>query len=393
MPLVSKLFSGDPVFEQCLVEDKAHIPPGSRGPHVAKIQLALATLAHYVVAPGESQSQTYGTSTANGVLTYKRKRGIINPAYQTTADNVVGKMTIASLDADMARAERKPKPLNLQDCFPARIYPSPQRFVVAFALPVSHSHIAAKAAGGAGAGGAAAGAAGGAASAVTAATAATAAVSAGNAGGSVPLTPAMLVDMARLSLPLATTWVQATLNKLSAVRGKIQRLHVYTPDEIKFFEPIQIHFKVNIPAISETDAKDRIDQIIELYQTIQKIFATGTSRMVGDGTNPVKASAPLGGFAAGSKITIGRDFANANANMRAAVLIHEGGHFADASCSHAASELPAPNGTPISDSFGLATNPSQKNYANLNFDLSIRNAYSVAQCAMHNGLGTDQRPP
>src|SRR5664279_3669034 len=135
MPLVSKLFSGDPVFEHCLVEDKAHIPPGSRGPHVAKIQLALATLAHYVVAPGELQSQTYGTSTANGVLVYKRKRGIINPAYQTKADNVVGKMTIASLDAEMARAERKPKPLNRQICFPAHLYPSSQRFVVAFAMP------------------------------------------------------------------------------------------------------------------------------------------------------------------------------------------------------------------------------------------------------------------
>jgi|ERR1035437_4289508 hypothetical protein len=360
MPLVSKLFSGDPVFEQCLVEDKAHIPPGSRGPHVAKIQIALATLSHYVVAPGESQSLTYGKSTANGVLAYKRKRGIINPAYQTTADSIVGKMTIASLDADMARAERKPRPLNRLNCFPASLYPSSQRFLVAFALPVSN---------------------------VAATTAGTGAVT------PPPLTAAMLIDQARQSLPLATQWVQATLNKLAEVKKKIARFHVYTPDEIKSFEPIQIHFKLNIPAISETDAKDRIDKIIELYQTIQKIFATGTSRMVGDPNDPNKALGPLGGFAAGNMIMIGKDFANSNANMRAAVLIHEGGHFADATCSHAASELPAPNGTPISDSFGLATNPSQKNYVQLDFDLSIRNAYSVAQCAMHNGLGTDKRPP
>src|SRR5690242_9969094 len=107
MPLVSQLFSGDPVFEQCLVKDQAHIPPGSRGPHVAKIQIALAALDHFVVATAEVQSQTYGTSTANGVLAYKRKRGIINPAYQTKADSIVGKMTIASLDAEMAREERK----------------------------------------------------------------------------------------------------------------------------------------------------------------------------------------------------------------------------------------------------------------------------------------------
>ena len=64
-----------------------------------------------MVAPGELQSQTYGTSTTRGVLAYKRKRGIINTTYETKADNVVGKMTIASLDAAMARAERKPRPV------------------------------------------------------------------------------------------------------------------------------------------------------------------------------------------------------------------------------------------------------------------------------------------
>ena len=360
MPLVSQLFSGDPAFEQCLVKDQAHITPGSRGPHVGKIQVALATLDHIVVAPGEVQSQTYGTSTANGVLAYKRKRGIINPSYQTKADNVVGKMTIASLDAEMALAERRPRPFTGQNCFPARLYPTSQRPLLAFALPVTS---------------------------VGATSSSTAAVT------PPPLTAAMLIDQARQSLPLATQWVQAALTKLASVRKTIQKFHVYTADEIKSFEPIQIHFKVNIPSVSESDAKDRIDQIIELYKTIQQIFATGTSRMVGDPNDPNKALAPLGGFAAGKMITIGKDFNNANPNMRAAVLIHEGGHFADVKCSHAASELPAPNGTPISDSFGLATNPSQKNYAQLDFDLSIRNAYSVAQCAMHNGLGTDKRPP
>ena len=360
MPLVSKLFSGGPVFEHCLAEDQAHITPGSRGPHVSKIQIALATLDKTVVAPAEVESQTYGTSTTNGVLAYKRKRGIINPAYQSKADSIVGKMTIASLDAEMARAERKPKPLNRQNCFPSQLYPSSHRFVVAFAIPVSS---------------------------VAATTSST------GAGTPAPLTPAILLDQARLSLPLATAWCQATLNKLAEVQKKIARFHVYTADEIKSFEPIQIHFKVNIPAVSETEANDRINKIIELYKTIVRVFGTGTTRMVGDPNDPNKATAPLGGFAAGGVITIGKDFANANANMRAAVLIHEGGHFADAKCSHAASEMPAPNGTPISDSFGLATNPTQKNYAQLDFDLSIRNAYSVAQCAMHNGLGTDKRPP
>jgi peptidoglycan hydrolase-like protein with peptidoglycan-binding domain len=353
MPLVSQLFSGDPVFERCLVHDQAHITPGSRGPHVNKIQTALFTLDHYVVAQGEVQSQTYGPSTANGVLAYKRKRSIINRAYETQADNIVGKMTIASLDTEMARVEPKPAPVTTVNCFPSRLYSSN---LFAFAMPVSN-------------------------------------VAATGAAAPAPLTPDILLDQAKQSLPLATAWCLAALNKLGEVRKKIERFHVYTPDEIKFFEPIQIHFKGNIPSVEDTEAKDRIDKIIELYRALLHVFSTGTTRMVGDPNNPNKATAPLGGFAARGVITIGNDFANSNANMRAAVLIHEGGHFADAKCSHAASELPAPNGTPIDDVFGKATNPAQKNYAQLDFDLSIRNAYSVAQCAMHNGLGFDKRPP
>jgi hypothetical protein len=299
------------------------------------------------------QSQTYGSSTANGVLNYKRKRGIINRTYQTQADNIVGKMTIAALDAEMARVGPKPQGLN---CFPSRLYSS-NRFLLSFAIPVSN----------------------------VAAT--------GGITAPPPLTADILLDQAKQSLPLATIWCQATVNKLQEVRKKVERFHVYTQDEIKSFEPIQIHFKVNIPSVQDTVAKDRIDKIIELYRTILKVFGTGTSRMVGDPNNPNKATAPLGGFAKSDVITIGKDFANSNPNMRAAVLIHEGGHFADASCSHAASELPAPDGSPIDDVFGKATNPAQKNYAQLDFDLSIRNAYSVAQCAMHNGLGVDKRPP
>lgn len=356
MPLVSQLFSGDPIFERCLVKDSAHIAPGSRGSHVNKIQTALSTLDYFAVVPQEVQSQTYGPSTAAGVLAYKRKRNIINRAYQTQADNIVGKMTIASLDAEMARVEPKPVPRNTVNCFPPQLYLS-NRFLFAFAIPVSN---------------------------VTGA----AAASAGPA-----LTPDILLDQAKRTLPTAIAWCNATLAKAREVRGKIQRFHVYTTDEIQSFEPIQIHFKVNIPTVQDTEATDRMGKIIKLYQGILQIFGTGTARMVGDPNNPNKATAPLGGFSRSDVITIGKDFANSTPNMRAAVLIHEAGHFFDANCSHAASELPAPDGTAIADSFGKATNPTGKNYAQLNFDLSIRNAYSVAQCAMHNGLGFDKRPP
>jgi hypothetical protein len=41
------------------------------------------------------------------VLSYKKKRSIINPAYQTQADNIVGKMTIASLDKEILQRENR----------------------------------------------------------------------------------------------------------------------------------------------------------------------------------------------------------------------------------------------------------------------------------------------
>jgi hypothetical protein len=61
-----------------------------------------------LIALDEVSSQSYGTSTATAVLNYKRVRRIINFSYQTTADNIVGKMTIASLDREMAKNEARP---------------------------------------------------------------------------------------------------------------------------------------------------------------------------------------------------------------------------------------------------------------------------------------------
>lgn len=149
---------------------------------------------------------------------------------------------------------------------------------------------------------------------------------------------------------------------------------------------------MRIPSTPEVEARTRIDKLVTNYNRVLQALASG--RLVGDPSNPNKAAAPLGGFDDPSaKITIGNDFVNANVNMRAAVLIHEAAHFVDAACSHAASELPVPDGSPITDSFGKKVNPSGKNYAQLDLNLHVQNAYSFAQCAMHNGLGRDQRPP
>ena len=105
MGLQSKLFAGDPKLEAAALSDPAHIVPGARGPHVGKIQRALVRLDNMTIADEELEAALYGTSTANAVLSYKRKRAIINRSYQSSADNIVGKMTIATLDREVAIAE------------------------------------------------------------------------------------------------------------------------------------------------------------------------------------------------------------------------------------------------------------------------------------------------
>jgi hypothetical protein len=86
------------------------VVPGAEGTHVAKIQKALLLLEQASIQPGELRSKQYGATTAAAVLAYKRKRRIINLAYQTTADNIVGKMTLARLDADLLEIERQVTP-------------------------------------------------------------------------------------------------------------------------------------------------------------------------------------------------------------------------------------------------------------------------------------------
>ena len=107
MPLMSKLFSKNTRLQDCAVKDPSHVTPGQKGDFVGLIQTALALIDNLPIADGELASQTYGDTTTKAVLAYKRKRHIINPAYQKAEDNIVGKMTIASLDKEMVIREFK----------------------------------------------------------------------------------------------------------------------------------------------------------------------------------------------------------------------------------------------------------------------------------------------
>jgi peptidoglycan hydrolase-like protein with peptidoglycan-binding domain len=105
MALQSQLFRGEPKLEAAATIDSAHITPGARGPHVEKIQTALNILDN----AGLGVDGAYGPATAKAVLNYKTKRNIINRSYQTSADNIVGKMTMAKLDEEMRAYETRPQ--------------------------------------------------------------------------------------------------------------------------------------------------------------------------------------------------------------------------------------------------------------------------------------------
>lgn len=101
MALSSHLFRGNPRLEAAAVSDSAHVMRGATGEHVRKVQLALIELEGSSI----NANGVYGPETAAAVLAYKQRRNIVNRSYQSRADDIVGKMTIAALDREMREAE------------------------------------------------------------------------------------------------------------------------------------------------------------------------------------------------------------------------------------------------------------------------------------------------
>ena len=117
MPLISNLFKDNARLGACLTDNQSHVTPGAVGEHVHLIQVALMDIDGLTIDGVELAAQRYGPSTASAVLTYKKKRKIINRSYQNTEDNIVGKMTIASLDKDMADRQYVPGPSGTNHCY------------------------------------------------------------------------------------------------------------------------------------------------------------------------------------------------------------------------------------------------------------------------------------
>ena len=108
MPLGSNLFKDSVRLARTETIDAAHVVVGDVGEHVRLIQIALLELDDAVIDPAEISASRYGKSTADAVLAYKKARDIINRSYQTQADNIVGKMTIKSLDEEMLQQQITP---------------------------------------------------------------------------------------------------------------------------------------------------------------------------------------------------------------------------------------------------------------------------------------------
>lgn len=116
MTLTSLLFRESQPLQACAVSNPAHVKTGASGEHVARIQRALQLLDNAAIDLLELKARRYGPSTAAAVLAYKRKRHIINTSYQTTADNIVGIMTIKAMDKELNDYPSRPTPLGVPWC-------------------------------------------------------------------------------------------------------------------------------------------------------------------------------------------------------------------------------------------------------------------------------------
>jgi peptidoglycan hydrolase-like protein with peptidoglycan-binding domain len=131
MPLVSRWFRESARLQTCLVSDPAHVVTGDSGDHVTLIQEALQVLDGAEISPEDLTGRIYGRSTAAAVLDFKKKRDIVNRAYQTAPDNIVGKMTIRALDEEIAARERQRSSLLLA----FKVPPQPLGIIVSQSHP------------------------------------------------------------------------------------------------------------------------------------------------------------------------------------------------------------------------------------------------------------------
>lgn len=350
MSLKSKLFAGDPALEACLVSDSAHVVPGASGPHVGKIQAALITLGEGVIDRDDISALRYGASTAKAVLAFKTKRGTINRAYQSQPDNIVGKMTIAALDREVA-AHEQPQPGCPTCRFGSFASVSPVTPPAPPAPPVLMLP------------------------------------------SQVALTR---LGEARLWTTLATAWLNYLIALAWPARmaaPSVTRWDFAAVDP-EVLSAIRTHFKAHLAA----DTLLHLRKILNVFDRIQFVLANAETFFANDLVKVDFAYAYPGAVDLDASHPhrhlffcwpfVSKDGTTANGPLfQTMVIIHESAHFVDRRVGHSASELPAPNGTSIN----TTGNFSGHDYANMTDHDAFTNAYSYAQFALHAVARRDRR--
>lgn len=108
MTLRSAQFRNNARLQSALIIDSSHVIQGSKGEHVRLIQQVLVRLGERSIKGREYADALYGPTTAAAVLRFKTQRRIINFSYQSTPDDIVGKMTISALDNEALLLEVRP---------------------------------------------------------------------------------------------------------------------------------------------------------------------------------------------------------------------------------------------------------------------------------------------
>jgi hypothetical protein len=360
MGLQSQLFQGDAKLEACLTQDSAHIVQGAVGEHVSKVQTALSTLETLGIDSNELSTRRYGPSTAAAVLAFKRKRSIINRSYQTQADDIVGKMTIAALDREMLNYENQPSLVNC--CV---MNTSGGEIVRGGSSPSAPSQTQ------------------------------TSAIFAQSAPVGQLLWPlGQTPSLAALAAtPLAQFWVSlGALSELSVLRALRFTADLKSNPALPFpsvFDIVNTHFHLD-----REPARLAIN-LLRLYNVFGLIQRTlnDASTFFRDGAlnaNSPFADAPMGGFQLPgtqyNRITFRPGFLTCGPNTRAAMIVHECAHFVGglSVIDHFAREFPIPNGLPQGPGH-------TRNYQQLRTQEALRNASSYAAYAIHAATLQDSR--
>jgi len=270
MSLQSRIFQGDARLKAAAVSDPAHITPGAVGDHVVKIQIALMLLDGTWVADHEMRAGIYGRTTAAAVLAYKTKRGIINRSYQSQADDIVGKMTIAAMDRELVARNLRPATIAC-DYGPQRVGPSRPLFTLTSFHPAPAPPVQ-------------------------------------------PPSPIVYVEVAKNTAPEAIDWIRATIRALDEVIAR----GATAPNNAALL----LHFKCVQSDAADTAriVKASYEKMIDVLSQARTIFTAG---IPGQGAFAYNLT-PRDG-----RIYILVEYLQLGKRGKPTILIHESFHFLD----------------------------------------------------------------